>query len=109
MAVEIVKVRGAVWAVKVAAPQARELLGRATTADISAEGFRYLDARESRVAGVQCLMLRIGFVGELGYELHFPSSYVEYVWDMLLGLGADLGAKPIGLEAHRVLLLEKQR
>ncbi len=53
-------------------------------------------------------MLRIGFVGELGYELHFPSSYGEYLWDMLLGLGADLGAKPFGLEAQRILRLEKQ-
>ncbi len=108
MDVEIVNVTGAVSAVNVAGPQARELLGRATTADISAEGFRYLDARESRVAGVPCLMLRIGFVGELGYELHFPSSYGEYLWDMLLGLGADLGAKPFGLEAQRILRLEKQ-
>ncbi len=108
MDVEIVNVTGAVSAVNVAGPQARELLGRATTTDISAEGFRYLDARESRVAGVPCLMLRIGFVGELGYELHFPSSYGEYVWDMLLGLGAELGAKPFGLEAQRILRLEKQ-
>ena len=55
-----------------------------------------------------CLLLRIGFVGELGYELHFPSPYGEYLWDTLLERGADLGAKPFGLEAQRILRLEKQ-
>ena len=30
------------------------------------------------------LALRIGFVGELGYELHFPSPHGEHVWDTLL-------------------------
>jgi sarcosine oxidase subunit alpha len=53
-------------------------------------------------------MLRIGFVGELGYELHFPSPHGEYLWDTLLERGADLGAKPFGLEAQRILRLEKQ-
>ena len=55
-----------------------------------------------------CLVLRIGFVGELGYELHFPSTYAEYLWDTLLERGADLGATPFGLEAQRILRLEKQ-
>ena len=49
-------------------------------------------------------MLRIGFVGELGYELHFASPYGEYLWDLLL----ERGAKPFGLEAQRILRLEKQ-
>jgi sarcosine oxidase subunit alpha len=53
---------------------------------------------------VPCLILRIGFVGELGYELHFPSPYGEYVWDTL----RDRGAKPFALEAQRILRLEKQ-
>ena len=55
-----------------------------------------------------CLLLRIGFVGELGYELHFPSLFGEYVWDTLLERGHDLGVRPFGLEPQRVLRLEKQ-
>ncbi|HYT52962.1 MAG TPA: 2Fe-2S iron-sulfur cluster-binding protein [Gaiellaceae bacterium] len=108
MDVEIFNVTGALAAVNVAGPRARELLGRLTSADVSADGFKYLDARQAHVAGVACLLLRIGFVGELGYELHFPSVYGEYVWDTLLERGADLGAKPFGLEAQRILRLEKQ-
>jgi sarcosine oxidase, subunit alpha len=70
---------------------------------VSADAFKYLDAVELEVVGVPCLTLRIGFVGELGYELHFPSSAGEYLWDRLLAEGAQ----PFGLEPQRVLRLEK--
>ena len=53
------------------------------------------------------LALRIGFVGELGYELHFPSPLAEHVWDTMLEHGADLGSVPFGLEPQRILRLEK--
>ena len=102
--VEIVNVTGALAAVNVAGPRARDLLAPMTQTDVSAEGFKYLDALEGLVGGVPCLMLRIGFVGELGYELHFASPYGEYLWDLLL----ERGAKPFGLEAQRILRLEKQ-
>jgi sarcosine oxidase subunit alpha len=48
-------------------------------------------------------VLRIGFVGELGYELHFPSPAGEFLWDTLVAEGA----RPFGLEPQRVLRLEK--
>jgi sarcosine oxidase subunit alpha len=108
MDVEIFNVTGALAAVNVAGPRARDLLARLTAADVSADGLKYLDARQANVAGVPCLILRIGFVGELGYELHFPSVHGEFLWDTLLESGADLGAKPFGLEAQRILRLEKQ-
>jgi sarcosine oxidase subunit alpha len=59
------------------------------------------------VAGVPALILRIGFVGELGYEIHFPSPYGEYLWDSILERGTDLDVSPFGLEPQRVLRLEK--
>jgi sarcosine oxidase subunit alpha len=52
---------------------------------------------------VPTLALRIGFVGELGYELHFPSPAGEHLWDALVAEGA----RPFGLEPQRVLRLEK--
>ena len=100
---EIVNVTGALSAVNLAGPRAREALEPLTEADVSAEAFRYLDAQEIEVAGIPCLALRIGFVGELGYELHFPSPAGEYLWDRLV----DEGARPFGLEPQRVLRLEK--
>jgi sarcosine oxidase subunit alpha len=98
---------GALTAVNVAGPKARELMQRVSGDDFSNEGFAYLDAKRVTVAGAPTLGLRIGFVGELGYELHYPSPQGEYVWDTLLERGADLGAKPFGLEPQRILRLEK--
>ena len=102
---EIVNVTGALAALNLAGPQARAALGRLVedADDVSAEDFRYLDAKQLEVVGVPCLALRIGFVGELGYELHFPSPAAEHVWNRLLAEGA----RPFGLEPQRVLRLEK--
>jgi sarcosine oxidase subunit alpha len=105
--VEITDITGALAAVNVAGPRARELMAGLTDLDVSNEGIKYLDAVQGHVAGVPCLVLRIGFVGELGYEIHFPSPYGEYFWDTLLEEGADLGIRPFGLEPQRVLRLEK--
>ena len=101
--VEIVNVTGSLTAVNVAGPQSREALQRLTADDVSNEALRYLDARQIRVAGVPCLALRIGFVGELGYELHYAASAGEHVWDAFVAAGAV----PFGLEPQRVLRLEK--
>jgi sarcosine oxidase subunit alpha len=107
MDVRIVNVTGAVAAVNVAGPNARELMTRLTDLDVGSEAFTYLDAKHAQVAGVPSLILRIGFVGELGYEIHFPSPYGEHVWDAILAQGADLGVRPFGLEPQRILRLEK--
>ena len=107
MDVRFVQLTGAVAAVNVAGPGARELMARVSADDFSNDGLAYLDARHVRVAGVPCLALRIGFVGELGYELHFASPLAEHVWDTLLEQGADLEAAPFGLEPQRILRLEK--
>jgi sarcosine oxidase subunit alpha len=59
------------------------------------------------VAGVPALVMRIGFLGELGFEMHFPSAASEHVWDALLAAGAPEGIVPVGVEALKVLRLEK--
>jgi sarcosine oxidase subunit alpha len=105
--VEIVDITGALAALNVAGPNARELMTRLTDLDVSNEAFTYLDAKHAQVAGAPTLLLRIGFVGELGYELHFPSPHGEHVWDTILERGADLGVRPFGLEPQRILRLEK--
>jgi sarcosine oxidase subunit alpha len=100
---EIVNVTGALAAVNLAGPRAREALASITGADVSNDAFKYLDAKEIDVACVRCLALRIGFVGELGYELHCAASEAVQLWDALV----ELGATPFGLEPQRVLRLEK--
>src|SRR5439155_2177430 len=63
--------------------------------------------KQADVAGVRSLILRIGFVGELGYEIHFPAAYGAHVWDALLDAGHEDGIRPFGLEPQRLLRLQK--
>lgn len=106
--VHISDVTQALCALNLAGPRAREILAKLTDADCSPEAFSYLDARQATVAGVQALLLRIGFVGELGYEIHFPSAHGEHLWDAILQAGAAEGIRPFGLEPQRILRLQKQ-
>jgi sarcosine oxidase subunit alpha len=93
----------------VAGPQARRLVGRVTTGvDLSNEAFPYMHVRTGQIAGVDdCVLWRIGFTGELSYELHVPAGYGLHVWETLLDRGADLGIGAFGVEAQRILRLEK--
>jgi sarcosine oxidase, subunit alpha len=105
--VRVLNVTGAFGAVNLAGPRAREVMAEVTDADVSAEALPYLSATRMTVAGVPSLVLRIGFVGELGYEVHFPSAYGEHLWRELLEAGWGFGILPFGLEAQRILRLEK--
>ena len=46
-------------------------------------------------------------MGELSYELHHPSDRSAELWDALLEAGRDLDIRPHGLDALRLLRLEK--
>ena len=95
--------------INVAGPDSRELLGRVVDdLDIGPEAFPYMHVRTGRVAGVEgCVLWRIGFTGELSFELHVPAGYGLHVWEALLEAGRDLGVRPFGIEAQRILRLEK--
>ena len=106
--VRMLNVTGGFAALNLAGPRSRDVLGELTDADVSAAGLPYMACTRMNVAGVPALVLRIGFVGELAYEVHFPSMYGEHVWNAIMGAGAPHGIAPFGLEAQRVLRLEKQ-
>jgi sarcosine oxidase, subunit alpha len=107
LGVKLTDVTQALSAVNLAGPRAREIMGKLTELDCSAEAFTYLDGKQADVAGVRCLILRIGFVGEVGYEIHYPSAHGEHLWDALMEAGADHGLRPFGLEPQRLLRLQK--
>jgi sarcosine oxidase subunit alpha len=101
--VSLTDVTQGLCAMNLAGPRARDLLTGLTAADLSGEAVSYLDGKELTIAGVQCLVLRIGFVGELGYELHCAAPQARRLWDAI----AAAGARPFGLEPQRVLRLQK--
>jgi sarcosine oxidase, subunit alpha len=106
--VDVTNVSAAYAGVNIAGPSSRRVLAPlCPDLDLSAEAFPYMGVREGRVAGIPARLLRVGFVGELGYEIHVPASYGEALWDALTAAGATAGIRPFGVEAQRLLRLEK--
>jgi sarcosine oxidase, subunit alpha len=107
--IHVTPVTTAYASINVAGPKSRELLLRLTDGvDLSPDAFPYMRVRTGRIAGVDdCFMWRIGFTGELSYEVHVPAAYGLHVWETLMQRGADLGVGPFGVEAQRILRLEK--
>ena len=94
-------------AVNLAGPASREVLQKLASRDLSKARFPYMRARRTRIAGLSCLVLRIGFTGELSYEIHGPAGGGQHLWEALMEAGADHGIRPFGVEAQRILRLEK--
>ncbi len=94
--------------ITVAGPLARALLSRCTDADLDNEAFRWLRARTITVGGAQARALRVGFVGELGWELHLPVADLGRVYDALWDAGQDLGVANVGNHALDSLRMEKR-
>ena len=106
--VDVAHVTGAWGGVNIAGPKSREVLASiCDDVDLSAEAFPYMGVREGTVAGIPSRLLRVGFVGELGYEIHVPQHLGEALWDATLEAGKDTGIKPFGVECQRLLRLEK--
>jgi sarcosine oxidase, subunit alpha len=94
-------------AINLAGPRARDVLAQLAALDVSNEAFPYMHVRDADVAGVPCRLMRIGFTGELSYEIHVPAGSARQVWEALFAAGEAHGIRPFGLEAQRVLRLEK--
>jgi sarcosine oxidase subunit alpha len=107
--VHVTAMTGGLTSINVAGPRSRDLLNRLVDdVDLSPDAFPYFSVRTGTVAGVaDCIIWRIGFTGELSYEVHVPSGYALHVWETLLATGEDLGVAPFGVEAQRILRLEK--
>ena len=89
-------------------PQSRSLLQHLAESDLGREMFPFGTVQNVMIAGAPVRVLRISFVGELGYELHVPSEYLLTVFDALHGVGAEHGLVNAGYRAIDSLRLEKQ-
>jgi sarcosine oxidase subunit alpha len=94
-------------AILIAGPRARDVLERLTDDDIRATTLPHMAHAEITVADVSCRALRVGFVGEVGFELHHRRSRGPELYDAVLDAGRDEGIRPFGLDALDVLRLEK--
>ena len=101
MQVHIANLTGTLGAINVAGPKAREVLAALTTDPVDNAAIPYNQHREVTIAGVRCRVLRVGFVGELSYELHHPRLESGALWDALLDAGkfSTCAARPRGAAA----------
>ena len=88
-------------------PKSRDLLARITREDVSAEGFKFRDLRQTYVGGVPVILNRISFSGELGYEIYCKPQYLLQLATSIEAAGADLGYRWYGARALLSLRLEK--
>ncbi len=107
MDITLINATSQLAAVNLAGPGSRDVLRELTDIDLSPEAFPYLGVRGGSVAGAPATVMRVGFVGEWGYEIHVPASLGLHVWRSLMEAGRDRGIRPFGVEAQRLLRLEK--
>lgn len=105
--VVLANVTGSMAAINLAGPRSRSILAAISDLDTSEKSFPYLALRESRILQAECRVLRTGFVGEVAYEIHLPACLAARVWDALIEAGRGSQIRPFGVEAQRVLRLEK--
>jgi aminomethyltransferase len=67
---------------------------------------KYFHFIECRIHGMEAIISRTGYTGELGYELYVTAHEAEKLWDLLMTEGARHGIKPVGLGARDTLRLE---
>ena len=91
-----------------AGPRARDVLDQCTAIDLSNAAFRWLTGKVATVAGVAGVrLLRVNYVGELGWELHVPMGQMPKVFDALMAAGSPHGIKLFGTYAMNSLRMEK--
>ncbi len=94
-------------AINLAGPLANDVLKQITDLPLNSESFPYLGIRDAVVAEITSRIMRVGFVGELGYEIHVPAHSLKKLWQALLEAGSQHDIAPFGVEAQRLLRLEK--
>jgi 4-methylaminobutanoate oxidase (formaldehyde-forming) len=88
-------------------PRAREVLQPLTPQDLGNEAFPYMTLRATTIGHVPVRMLRVTYVGELGWEIYCPAEYGLGLWRALWEAGQPHGIVAGGYRAIDSLRLEK--
>jgi dimethylglycine dehydrogenase len=107
--VSITDVTDAYGTLVLAGPRSRDVLAAVTEdIDLTNAGFRWLTGQVATVAGVpRVRLLRVNYVGELGWEVHVPMAVMPRVFDALMAAGRPHGMRLFGTYAMNSLRMEK--
>ncbi|TAL68870.1 MAG: glycine cleavage system aminomethyltransferase GcvT [Bacteroidetes bacterium] len=88
-------------------PKSLDTIQKITGVNLS--DIEYYNFRHGAPAGVEMIISRTGYTGELGFELYFKGDFAtaKHVWDEIFKTGAEFGIEPVGLAARDTLRLEK--
>jgi 4-methylaminobutanoate oxidase (formaldehyde-forming) len=101
------EVTGRYATINICGPKSREVLQSVSDSDMSNAAHPFLAARWIDVGYANVLAVRIGYVGELGYELYVPQEFAAHVYDTLWAAGAAHGIANAGYRAIESCRLEK--
>ena len=87
-------------------PESMKVMQKIT--DTKIDNLEYYHFLKAKVAGVEMILSRTGYTGELGYELYFKGdeATAEKIWNAVFEAGEEFGIKPTGLGARDSLRLE---
>ena len=85
-------------------PNSREILRKASDADMAALGF--FKTAACRMDGFSARITRTGYTGDLGYEIWVDNADALKLWDRLIDAGKAYGIEPAGLDALDVARIE---
>lgn len=93
------------WATQIlTGPNARAILAGVAEADLSRP---WLTWQTAVIAGADCLLMRVSFAGELGWEIHSRNADTPRIWEAVMAAGQGHGLKPFGMFALNSLRVEK--
>ncbi len=105
--VELRNMSDEIYLLAVQGPKSMDTLQKLT--DVNMQEIKFYTFVEGRLAGVDMIISRTGYTGELGYELYFRGDYdvAKKVWDSIFEAGAEFGIELVGLGCRDTLRLEK--
>tara|TARA_R110002072_G_scaffold3318_18_gene24299 strand:- start:1504 stop:3921 length:2418 start_codon:yes stop_codon:yes gene_type:complete len=90
---------------QIAGPRARDVLAAATRSDTSE--MKFLDVRRMTVGSADCIVQRVSYTGDLGYEIYCDPMVQRALWQVLWDAGQPHGMVPFGMRAMMSLRLDK--
>jgi sarcosine dehydrogenase len=88
-------------------PLARKVLELVAEEDVSNAVLPFAHCKQITLGAAPVLAVRIGYVGELGWELHVPTEYAAHVYERLWEAGQTFGITNVGYRAIDTLRMEK--
>ena len=86
-------------------PNSKEVLQKICDKNLDLEYYHFFEAK---ISGVDMIISRTGYTGELGYEIYFKGNetVAEKIWNNIFEAGKEFEIQPIGLGARDTLRLE---